>query len=374
MAEPKGDDFMMTVGGKTYAERREAGLELIRMARLMNEKARSAGKEIQKEVGSYAGLQLALHASGFWDNHFAEIYARGTHYSYGADVRSDSDPVGLIRSLHHSVYKGMESKLASVQRMLESKEATRPHLEKMTATRFAKAAELEEKEARYKAVVEAIQASSKEGDRAVETCFDWTALEGWASEKVGEEVARYLEGSHTSVVARETEESSPSLGGVEQKIKQLYALQLPKTLLEVVTDGLHHGRLTTEGVMQVLGRVIRDFDSTGPTWVEGNGDGLSGSFRRNREGVSPGDLLIRKETDYERPTYKVYLVTRGGKERYLGSDGSIAAVKVRARQFYVFSGVAARLRGANGQGIAATGLHLASERENSRKAGLAYEL
>ena len=107
--ESKGDQFVMVLGGQEYAERREAGLELIRAARLLNEKSRSTGKEVQKEVGSYAGFPLAIHASGLWDNHFAEIYAQGKYYSYGADVRVDSDPVGLIRSLHHSVYKGMES-------------------------------------------------------------------------------------------------------------------------------------------------------------------------------------------------------------------------------------------------------------------------
>ena len=89
-------------------------------------KSRSAGKEVQKEVGSYAGFPVAIHANGLWDNHFAEIYAQGKYYSYGADIRVDSDPVGLIRSLHHSVYKGMETKLASAERVLASREATRP--------------------------------------------------------------------------------------------------------------------------------------------------------------------------------------------------------------------------------------------------------
>jgi hypothetical protein len=41
----------MTVGGKEYGERREVGLELIRLAKLLNEKSRSAGKEVRKEVG-----------------------------------------------------------------------------------------------------------------------------------------------------------------------------------------------------------------------------------------------------------------------------------------------------------------------------------
>ena len=56
--ESKGDEFKMVLSGKEYGERREAGLELIKVARLLNEKSRGSRKEAQKTVGSYAGFSL----------------------------------------------------------------------------------------------------------------------------------------------------------------------------------------------------------------------------------------------------------------------------------------------------------------------------
>ena len=140
--EPKGDEFLMVVNGKEYQGKAGSGAGAHKVARLMNEKARSTQKEVQKAIGSYAGLPLSIRASGMWDNHFAEIYAQGKHYGYGADVRVDSDPVGLIRSLHHSIYKGMESKLVSCEKALASRVATRPGLEKMASAMFTKSDEL----------------------------------------------------------------------------------------------------------------------------------------------------------------------------------------------------------------------------------------
>ena len=368
--ESKGDQFVMMLGGQEYAERREAGLELIRAAKLLNEKSRSTGKEVQKEVGSYAGFPLAIHASGLWDNHFAEIYAQGKYYSYGADIRVDSDPVGLIRSLHHSVYKGMESKLASAERMLASKEATRPGLEKMTLSRFAKAAELEAKETRYKEVVQAIQArNGKDNERREDTRFDWEALNQWSEEKLREELGRYLERVSSTVIVRERKEATSSTGELIQKIKELYAIQLPTTLVAFIEDGVCRGRLSTEGVLQIIRKVMDDFDSRGPTWNEGNGDGLAGSFRRNGGGLRAGDMVIRKELSGG-AAYKAYLIIADGKEKFLGSDGSLPAVRARARQFYVFSDMAARLRKGVEVDYARTAGRFVSDRNRTREAGV----
>ena len=368
--ESTGDQFVMLLGGQEYAERREAGLELLRAAKLLNEKTRSTGREVQKEVGSYAGFPLAIHASGLWDNHFAEIYAHGKYYCYGADIRVDSDPVGLIKSLHHSVYKGMESKLASAERMLASREATRPGLEKMTLSRFAKAAELEAKETRYKQVVQAIQArNGKDNERREDTRFDWEALNQWSEEKLREELGIYLERVSSTVIVRERKESTSSTGELIQKIKELYAIQLPTTLVAFIEDEVSRGRLSTEGVLQIIGKVIDDFDSRGPTWNEGNGDGLAGSFRRNGGGLCAGDMVIRKELS-GRATYKAYLIIADGKEKFLGGDGSLTAVRARARQFYVFSDMAARLRKGVDVDYERTAGRFVSDRNRTRETGV----
>jgi N12 class adenine-specific DNA methylase len=344
-AESKGDDFLMVLNGKERRERREAGLELIKLSKLLNEKARGSRKEAQKEVGSYAGFPLTIRATGLWDNHFAEIYAQGKHNSYGAEVRSDSDPVGLIRSLHHSIYRGMENKLLSCERMLASKEATRPGLEKMASSRFTKAVELEQKEARYKEAVEAIQEhNEKHLARASEYPFDWETLDEWSVEKVALEAQRYLGGTSTIMIAKKSEELAPSSSSIGQRVRNLYAIELPESLLKSIDEKMCGGKLKPQRAMEIVESAIRDFAARGPRWNEGNGDGLLGSYRRSEGGASVGDILIKKASGPDRQTYKAFLVNRDGSEKCLGSDGNLLAVKERARRFYIFNSVASGLR------------------------------
>ena len=343
--ESKGDEFKMALGGKEYGERREAGLELIKVARLLNEKSRASQKEAQKTVGSYAGFPLTIRVSGLWDNHYAEIYAQGKHNAYGAEVRADSDPVGLIRSVHHSIYKGMESKLLSCERMLASKEATRPGLERMASSRFTKAADLEQKEARYKEVVEDIQEHNKKHtERATEYRFDWEEFDEWTGEKVEQEVERYLGTTSTFLITQKSGEITITSSQIGERVKNLYAIELPKTLLTSIDNGVSEGKLKPERAMEIVEDAIKDFEARGPRWNEGNGDGLSGSFRRSEGCTRAGDMLVKNVLGPDGQLYKVYLVSKDESEKYLGCDGSLLAVKERARRFYIFNNVATRLR------------------------------
>src|SRR5208282_6818341 len=261
--------------GKEYRERREAGQELIKAAMLLNEKARTTHKEVQKAIGSYAGFPLSLHGSGMWDNHFAEVYAQGKHYGYGADVRADSDPVGLIRSLHYSIYKGMESKLASCEKALANRESTRPGLEKMASSRFTKGAELQQKEARHKEVVEAIKEhNEKHLERGEECQLDWETLGGWTAENVAQEVERFVSAASPVIVNEQREESVHSSSEIGDRVKTLYSFELPQKLLESMDKQLCHGKLTSQKAIEMVESAVQDFDLIGPRWCEGNGDGL----------------------------------------------------------------------------------------------------
>jgi hypothetical protein len=171
------------------------------------------------------------------------------------------------------------------------------------------------------------------------------------------------------VIVREREEATSSTGELIQRIKELYAIQLPTTLVAFIEDAVRRERLSTEGVVQIIGKVMDDFDSRGPRWNEGNGDGLAGSFRRNGGGLRAGDMVIRKELSGG-ATYKAYLIIAEGKEKFLGSDGSLPAVRARARQFYVFSDVAARLRKGVEIDYARAAGRFVSDRHRTREAGV----
>jgi superfamily II DNA/RNA helicase len=344
-SEPKGEEFRMVISGREYKERREAGLELIKVAKLLNEKARSSQKEVEKSIGSYAGYPVMVRANGLWDNHFAEICVKGKYYAYGADVRADSDPVGVIRSFHHSVYKGMDSKLDYHEKMLKSREATKPGLEKMASTKFNRSAELEEKEVRHKVVVEAIQAHNKENrDRSDECQIEWEGLEIWPAEKVKEEIERYLNSAATVMIAGKDEQVPSTARQILAETKNLYGLELPRSLLSNIDKAISEESLKAERAMHIIEGAVRDFEARGPSWVEGNGDGLAGSYATSRGFVGAGDVLIKKTLEPEGEQYRAYLVTPSGSEKFLGGDGNLSNLRDRARRFYIFNSIADGLR------------------------------
>ena len=113
--------------------------------------------------------------------------------------------------------------------MLASREATRPGLEKMTLSRFAKAAELEAKETRYKEVVQAIQArNGKDSERREDTRFDWEALNQWSEEKLREELGRYLERVSSTVIVRGRKEATSPQESLYRKSKNSTPFNCPR--------------------------------------------------------------------------------------------------------------------------------------------------
>ena len=265
----------------------------------------------------------------------------------------------------------MDEALASCEKALASRESTRPGLEKMAASAFTKTAELEQKEARYKEVVEAIQEHNEKHIARVEECsLDWEALDGWTAEKAAQEVERHFGAVSRLVIAEQREESVHSSFQIAEKAKTLYAVELPQKLLAAIDEQLCQGKLKPETAMKIVGGAIQDFDSRGPRWCEGNGDGLAGSYRRSEGRTSAGDVLVRKASDPEGRIYKAFLVTKDGAEKYLGCDESVGAVKERARRFYIFNNVAARLT--QNMEISNASITPVGNKQNHRSVGLEY--
>ena len=153
-------------------------------------------------------------------------------------------------------------------------------------------------------------------------------------------------------------------------MKTLYAFELPQKLLESIDKQLCHGKLTSQKAMEIVESAVQDFDLVGPRWCEGNGDGLAGSYRRNEGRTSLGDVLVRKASETEGQTYKAFLVIKDGLEKYLGCDESVEAVKERARRFYIFNNVAARLT--QNADMSNVGIAPVDGQRNHRSLGLEY--
>ena len=198
----------MVVKGKEYRERREAGQELIKVARLLNEKARSSRKEVQKAAGGYAGFPLSIHASGMWDNHFAEVYAQGKHYAYGADVRIDSDPVAFIRPCIIRYTRAWRVSWPPVRKCSQAGNPQGQDLRRWQRAYSQRLPSSSRRKRGTKEVVEAIKEhNEKHVGRAEEYSLDWEAVDGLTAEKVAQEVERLVSGASTVIVSEHREES-----------------------------------------------------------------------------------------------------------------------------------------------------------------------
>ena len=192
----------------------------------------------------------------------------------------------------------------------------------------------------------AIQANNEQSrDRSGECPIDWEGVEMWPGEKVRQEIERYFSSTGIVMVADKNVEVPSPVGQVLAETKNLYGLELPGTLVSTIDKAISEECLNAEMAMHIIGGAIRDFDARGPSWVEGNGDGLAGSYARSKGLVCAGDVLIRKASEPEGEKYRAFLVTTGGSEKLLGGSDDLSTVRDRARRFYVFNSIAARLRG-----------------------------
>ena len=83
--------------------------------------AKTKGDNIEKSIGSYSGMNLVLRTSLYDPYSIGRIIACGQNFRYSAEIRTDSDPVGICRSLHNQIYRGMEKMLEQYQTAIVTK-------------------------------------------------------------------------------------------------------------------------------------------------------------------------------------------------------------------------------------------------------------
>jgi hypothetical protein len=104
-------EFSMTINGRVFVERKEAGNEILRHALYLK------GRNAYEEIGIYAGFRLFLksQAEGF---HQQRLIARGKAEHIGTISESE---VGTIASLEYAL-KGIEKRLADRREALAESE------------------------------------------------------------------------------------------------------------------------------------------------------------------------------------------------------------------------------------------------------------
>ena len=128
--DTSGDKFKLTIGKKTYTERKAAGEALIAEAKKRLKIVRDA--ETTEEIGSFAGFKLLVTNGG-------ELLLRGKG-QYRSTVNADS-PVGTATRLEEAI-KRLDNTLAATTTRLQENKASISKLEKTAASAFDKAGEL----------------------------------------------------------------------------------------------------------------------------------------------------------------------------------------------------------------------------------------
>ena len=84
--EAKGDEFKMILDGKLFAERKESGTHIKAAAQTLFLQAKVIGNNIEKNIGSYAGMNLILRTTLHDPYTIGRLSASGPNFRYSAEV------------------------------------------------------------------------------------------------------------------------------------------------------------------------------------------------------------------------------------------------------------------------------------------------
>lgn len=125
-----GDKFSITINGKTYDKRADAGEVLVKIAK----EAISTGEITYHDIGSFAGFTLAVTSQ-------KELLLKGEN-SYSSPVNLDS-PSGTVQALENSL-KRLEPMRDNLKSVIAQCEKDIPKFEEIAARPFEQQKELDE--------------------------------------------------------------------------------------------------------------------------------------------------------------------------------------------------------------------------------------
>ncbi len=148
------EQFVMKVGNKVYADKKEAGAAIVEMCREMKH------ADVSATVGEYAGFQMAVSYDS-WNKKFVmDLKGQLTHnFEIGAD------PLGNITRINHAL-ESMPKKLADAEGRLETVERQLETAKNEVTKPFAQESELAEKLERLSAL-NALLNMDEKGDDAI---------------------------------------------------------------------------------------------------------------------------------------------------------------------------------------------------------------
>ncbi|WP_026508078.1 DEAD/DEAH box helicase family protein [Butyrivibrio sp. MC2013] len=207
--------FAMTVAGKTYEDRKEAGTALIAVCKEM----KSANTPVS--VGEYLGMKMAVTFDSFFKKFTLTLKGNLSH-----NVEIGSDPSGNITRINNaleSMTKQLEEAVAKLENVEHQLETAKVEVVKP----FAQEAELAEKLDRL-AELNALLNMDEKGDEAVDMDDDAPKQETQADRQDGQTQHSNITYVDTQVEVRKASEPSVSYGGKVSEFKVEYAAKKPE--------------------------------------------------------------------------------------------------------------------------------------------------
>ena len=153
--EQDKDDFVMTVGGKTYTDKKEAGTAIVAACAGMKA-VNTAG-----QIGEYHGFELVASYDTF-DQKFMLTIKRQCSYT----IEVGKDPLGNIQRINNAL-ASIEKKLPEAESKLETLQAQLEAAREEVKRPFPQAAELEKKSARLAVLNALLNMDERGGSEAV---------------------------------------------------------------------------------------------------------------------------------------------------------------------------------------------------------------
>jgi hypothetical protein len=207
--------FTMTVAGKTYEDRKEAGEAIIGMCKEMK------NANVPVGIGEYLGMKMAATFDSFSRKFTLALKGNLSH-----TIEVGSDPSGNITRINNAL-EGMGKQLEEAVARLENVEHQLETAKIEVVKPFAQEAELAEKLDRL-AELNALLNMDEKGDEAVDMDDDAPKQEAQADRQDGQTQHSNITYVDTQLEVRKASEPSVSYGGKVSESKVEYAAKKPE--------------------------------------------------------------------------------------------------------------------------------------------------
>ncbi|NLE01614.1 MAG: hypothetical protein GX640_17255 [Fibrobacter sp.] len=325
--EAKGDAFTIELSGRAYDKRVDAGNIILAEASTLNLQAKSTGIKMEKKLGSYAGFSLSL-VSAPGEVAVARIDAKISSLTHSIDIYSDSKNYGILTSLHHKLYKGIDADAAYLRSSVDHIHKNISSSKSLIGSSFPKSEEITGKRERYQEVMRLLdeEAKNKPKEHENPNTVPWAQLNSMSPDEIKSSVEQFQRaiGSFENLPAN----VFTSAHDIQSTVIEMHQVRLPNVIMDKLDASFSSGLLkpgpTCELIIDTINKVKDEYTWTGSDML---------LFSKKSGIISQGDIYINRDSDNDFSAFCIVDPSDIKHPRYLGSESNLDALKQRSFQF-----------------------------------------